>query len=653
MRTAKPISGLRFLGIECGGTRTTALMADLSGNLLHRVELGPANLRLITDAQLKRHFGDIAKASSNPSAIGIGMAGVRGAEDCERIARVVTKVWPSVPYAVSHDLETALLAAERLSKTKAVARVIVLSGTGSGCYGRSIHGKTAKVGGWGHLLGDKGSGYEIGLRALKATVYYYDRDQIWSSLGQRILRTLQLNEPDDLMAWAQNADKRQIAALALEVFEAWSQRDKIAADILTAAAHTLAKDAATCARRLARVGDSVEFILTGSVLLKQKRFAKRMARELAKLWPEARVVPLAGESAWGAVELARRQLSGSQTADGESAGVDIEALTQRSLKLRERKAPPRSIPESLRMSPTEERNPQSLDLDKRSLSSAIDLMLRQEAGVPRALRAERENIGRAIQFIVQAFRRGGRLFYVGAGTSGRLGVLDASECPPTFRAAPDQVQGIIAGGQQALRRSVEGAEDNFEAGARAIQFRCVRSTDVVVGIAASGRTPFVWGALKEARQRGAKTILLCFNPCLRVRSEDRPDLMIAPKVGPEVLTGSTRLKAGTATKLVLNMLTTLSMVRMGKVVSNLMVDLNPSNTKLRDRAVRIVQELTGVDSETARRALAKTGWVVKAAWQALRRHRATRPSAKRVTAGLSRAERTPRRNGKGRLIKGR
>jgi N-acetylmuramic acid 6-phosphate etherase len=175
------------------------------------------------------------------------------------------------------------------------------------------------------------------------------------------------------------------------------------------------------------------------------------------------------------------------------------------------------------------------------------------------------------------------------------------------------VQGIIAGGAEALWRSVEGAEDDAEAGARSIGGRRLGTKDIVVGIAASGRTPFVLGALAEARRRGARTVLLCFNPKLVLARSDRPHLLIALGLGPEVLTGSTRLKCGTATKMVLNMLTTLSMVRLGKVVSNLMVDLNPSNAKLRDRATRIVSELAGCATEDAAKALARAGWHVKSA----------------------------------------
>jgi len=213
--------------------------------------------------------------------------------------------------------------------------------------------------------------------------------------------------------------------------------------------------------------------------------------------------------------------------------------------------------------------------------------------------------------ITNAFASGGRLIYCGAGTSGRLGVLDASECPPTFRTPASLVQGIMAGGRQALWSAVEGAEDDEAAGIQAVVARAVTAQDVVIGISASGHAPFIWGCLAEARRRGARTVLVACNPAYR----DHPllDRAILPDTGPEVLTGSTRLKAGTATKLVLNLITTLALARSGKVMSNLMIDLHPSNSKLRGRAIRIVRELTGVDEAAARAALESHGWVIRQA----------------------------------------
>jgi N-acetylmuramic acid 6-phosphate etherase len=273
----------------------------------------------------------------------------------------------------------------------------------------------------------------------------------------------------------------------------------------------------------------------------------------------------------------------------------------------------REFLQSAALSPTEWRNPRSMRLDRLPVGAAVDLMLAEDARMLRALRAERRNIVRAVDAVGHVLKHGGRLFYVGAGTSGRLGVLDAAECPVTFRSDPEQVQGLIAGGREAVWVSVEGAEDDADAGAKDISARRVSRRDIVVGIAASGRTPYVWGALLEARRRGARTVLLCFNPQLRIPCNLRPDVVIAPATGPEILTGSTRLKAGTATKIVLNMFTTLGMVRAGKVISNLMLDVKPSNAKLRRRAGRIVQELTGVEAAAAEQALRQSRWVIRAA----------------------------------------
>jgi N-acetylmuramic acid 6-phosphate etherase len=247
------------------------------------------------------------------------------------------------------------------------------------------------------------------------------------------------------------------------------------------------------------------------------------------------------------------------------------------------------------------------------LDDAIALMVQENAEAVQAVMQQQESICWLVEQTIAAFKSGGRLFYVGAGTSGRLGVLDASECPPTFRVPPEQVQGIMAGGQRAIWSAVEGAEDNYEAGAMAAVDRGIRQGDVLLGIAASGRTPYVWGALHEAKRHGATTALLAFHPTLEVKPEHLPDRLILVNTGPEVLTGSTRLKAGSATKVILNTLTTLAMVHTGKVISNLMVDLNPSNVKLRDRAVRLVRELTSCDLEAARSALESSDWVVQKA----------------------------------------
>jgi N-acetylmuramic acid 6-phosphate etherase len=259
---------------------------------------------------------------------------------------------------------------------------------------------------------------------------------------------------------------------------------------------------------------------------------------------------------------------------------------------------------------TEKRNRASENIDRLSTRQIVDLINAEDALVSAAVAKQRRQIACAIDLIVERFRKDGRLFYVGAGTSGRLGVLDASECPPTFGVAPSLVQGIMAGGRRALVRAVEGAEDYPEDGAESMKKR-VRANDVVVGLAACGMTPFVHGALKQARQIGAATI---FVTCAPEAVRHIPaEIIINPVVGPEVVTGSTRMKAGTATKLVLNMLTTGAMIRLGKVYGNLMVDLKATNEKLRDRSLRIVTEMTNLSRPRAGRLLARAQGKVKAA----------------------------------------
>ncbi|HEY3862361.1 MAG TPA: N-acetylmuramic acid 6-phosphate etherase [Verrucomicrobiae bacterium] len=595
------------MGIESGGSHTTALLAPGGRQDCLRAEFGPANLRLLDDDQLIQHFSAInalcQKTPAPLAGIAIGMAGARTEADRHRIRSAAAKIWPNVPCYATNDLETALVAGTPPGRKQPAAQVLILSGTGSCCFGRTQDNRTARLGGWGHIIGDKGSGYEIGLRGLKAAVHYLDRDGQWSRLGQSLLQALLLNEPEDLIDWAKSAAKQDIAALAPHVFDAAFKGDSIAAGILDGAAETLAEDGVQCARKLVAPGTPVRFILAGGVLLQQTSFATRVRALLLKLWPGAIVAPLQRESVWGALELACENFGHGHA---PSAAV------------READSNDGLVPVSRCPSPTEQRNPRSLKLDRLSLARSVELMIDEEAKIGKALRAERRKIERSVELVVAAFRRGGRLFYIGAGTSGRLGVLDAAECPPTFRFPAERVQGIIAGGQAALWRSVEGAEDSPEAGASALSYRGVNERDVVFGIAASGRTPFVWGALSAAKKRGARTILLCFNPHLQIPKALQPDVLIAPDVGPEVLTGSTRLKSGTATKIVLNTLTTLAMVRMGKVVSNLMIDVNASNRKLRERAVRIVQAVTGADAGAAQAALEKSKWIVKSACQRLR-----------------------------------
>lgn len=267
---------------------------------------------------------------------------------------------------------------------------------------------------------------------------------------------------------------------------------------------------------------------------------------------------------------------------------------------------------------TEQRNPDTCAIDTASPLAIVDLIGAQDASIPAAVAGARREMAQAIELIEAAFRRGGRLVYIGAGTSGRLGVLDATECPPTFRSEPETVVGVIAGGYDALVRSAEGAEDDREAGAAAMDDLAISERDVVVGIAASGSTPYVQAALQRARRLGARTVgVSCSAPAAELREES--DVVIYVPVGPEVVTGSTRMKAGTATKLVLNTLSTGAMIRIGKVYGNLMVDLQAWSDKLVDRGERIVMEATGADRARARQAIEDAGGAVKTAMVMVKR----------------------------------
>ena len=260
---------------------------------------------------------------------------------------------------------------------------------------------------------------------------------------------------------------------------------------------------------------------------------------------------------------------------------------------------------------TEQRNPASDTIDTLSTFDLLRVINDEDRTVADAVASALPAITRAVDAIVTALQGGGRLVSIGAGTSGRLGVLDASECPPTFNTDPSLVVGLIAGGDHALRHAVEHVEDQPEAGAASLDAIGITNRDVVVGIAASGRTPFVLGAVAHARSLGATTICIANSPESALAAA--VDLPITVVTGPEVVTGSTRMKAGTAQKLVLNMLSTAAMIRLGKTYGNLMVDVRPTNAKLRDRAVRIVAEATGIDRDAAERALADTGGEVKTA----------------------------------------
>ncbi len=258
-----------------------------------------------------------------------------------------------------------------------------------------------------------------------------------------------------------------------------------------------------------------------------------------------------------------------------------------------------------KLAATERRNPRSRSLDQLATSELLEMINREDRLVPAAVGRELASIVCAVDIVAKSIERGGRLIYVGAGTSGRLAALDAAECPPTFGVPARLVQAIVAGGRRALTRAAEGAEDSASQGGRDLASKKIGARDVVIGVTASGGTPYVLGALRFARKSGANTVLLTSNRNSPARRWAH--ITIAPQTGPEVIAGSTRMKAGTAQKLILNMLSTAAMIRLGRVYNNWMVDLNMTNAKLRSRGLRILEEATGAGAPEAKRALAQSG----------------------------------------------
>ncbi len=584
---------MAILGIEGGGTRTTALWVDASLDEVRRATFGCGNVQLLDDAALERLFRAVYAAGVGLDVVSVcaGMAGLTDKTQERRVLRALGTVFGSIPLRAVSDLQTPLYA-DRLDNPASIgATVLVLAGTGSCCYGEADEGKIrAKKGGWGHLLGDRGSAYRIGYLALRESLQWLDNTGKLPIVGQKILSFQLLNTPREWIQWVQKAGKAEIAALA-QVVCGCAEECPVAKSVLNMAARELAQDAVACARELGH--ERVRFLFSGGLLKKSAVYCKLVQDEILQQLPQAGLAVLTRESIWGAVAIARAACNVTT--------VSVEAGKSSS---------PMKV-SAAASSTTEQRNPRSMQLDKLSIPDAVQLMIEEEQYTYRALLEVKPLITKLVESVSHAFKAGGRLFYVGAGTSGRLGVLDASECPPTFGVEPTLVQGIIAGGYEALWRAAEGAEDFPQAGAEAVKSRGVSDKDVIVGIAASGTTPFVKGALLQARALGAKTALLCFNTNREPYLEGDPDIVLAVPTGPEILTGSTRLKSGTATKLILNMVTTLAMVQNGKVLSNLMIDVRATNDKLRDRAIRITCRLTGWERAEAQSALETHGWSIR------------------------------------------
>jgi N-acetylmuramic acid 6-phosphate etherase len=570
--------GEKILGVEGGGTKTSWVLVERGENELRVLDQGklpPANFRLATPDQLRAMFSELPKEITRA---GIFLAGCGTEEDRQSLTRLCAEIWPQAKVVVGSDRDSGLAAALGHGDG-----IVVNAGSGSSITGRRDK-RIENAGGWGHILGDAGGGYFLSLQALRLILREYDLHRGEVQFTTKVLRSLSLNNLDELVRWAQTADKMEVAMLTPVVFEAAAGGDARVMEIIEEGAQVLCEYTEAVATRLHVLAPKV--VLLGGLFHRDSIYTHAFRRRLKKSLPDARVTNSERAPEFGAAWLATEIQSWPEIHPGSSP-VKIDDLAA---------------------ALTEQRNPRSEDLEKMSAQELVKLFVDEEKFVGEALRAVVADLARAIELVADSLRKGGRLFYVGAGSSGRLGVLDASEIPPTFGASPELVQGIIAGGATALHRAVEGAEDDGSNGELAIDRRGIKDLDVVIGITASGRTPFVLGALARAKSLGAKTVLLSCNP----GRKDDVDLSIELAVGPEILTGSTRLKAGTATKVALNIISTGAMVALGKVRGNLMIDLNTSSTKLRDRATRMVAELTECDYNSARAQLEQSGWDLRA-----------------------------------------
>ena len=577
--------GEKILGVEGGGTKTAWVLVERNGadlRILNQGKLPPSNFRLVTPDRLRTIFSELPKQIDRA---GVFLAGC-ALEDQPALSHICAEIWPSAKIITGNDRDSGLAAA--LGRGEGI---VVNAGSGSSVTGRRGD-RIEKAGGWGHILGDAGGGYFLVIQALRFILSEYDLHRGEVQFTAKILRALCLNNLDELVRWAQTADKMEIALLAPVVFEAAAGGDARVMEIIEEGARVLGEYTEAVASRLRLLAPKV--VLMGGLFHRDSIYTHAFRRRLKKNLPDARVATAERPPEFGAAWLAA-ELGDHVTFHSKLSRNEIENLAD---------------------AITEQRNPRSENLEKLSRRALVELFVEEEKFVEGALRGAIADLSRAVEIVTESLRNGGRMFYVGAGSSGRIGVLDASEIPPTFGASPDLVQGVIAGGATALYRSVEGAEDEESAGALAMDKRGIKNGDVVIGITASGRTPFVLGALRRANSSGGKTVLLTCNPATRAEYEVDSDalgnvivdLVVHLAVGPEVLTGSTRLKAGTATKVALNIISTGAMVALGKVRGNLMIDLHTSSGKLRDRAVRVVAQLAGCDYDSARNMLEANGW---------------------------------------------
>src|SRR5438094_9297431 len=466
----------KILGVEGGGTKTAWVLVERTGaggadpgsqlRILDQGRLPPSNVRLETPDRLRAIFCELPREIDRA---GIFLAGCGTAEDRQSLSRLCAEIWPNARIVSGSDGESGLAAGLGHGDG-----IVVSAGSGSSVTGRRGD-RIENAGGWGHILGDTGGGYFLCIQVLRLLLREYDLHRGEMQFTAKVLHALSLNNLDEVVRWVQTADKMEIAMLTPVVFEAAASGDARVTEIVENGAQALSEYTEAVASRLHLLAPKV--VLLGGLFHRDSIYTHAFRRRLKKNLPDARVTIAERSPELGAAWLA--------TEADDHAAFHPEA-SQGEI-------------DNLAAALTEQHNPRSENLEKMSAQQLVEVFVAEEKFVQEALRAAVGELTKAIEIVARSLRNGGRLFYVGAGSSGVIGVLHASESPPAFGAPPDLVQGVIAGGVTALYQSAEGAEDQKIASALALDERKIKGSDVVIGITASGRTPFVVGALARAQ----------------------------------------------------------------------------------------------------------------------------------------------------------
>lgn len=581
----------RYFACECGASRTATGLYE-NDELLGEIKGGPCNPAVQgTEACLEILVELAQRLPGAGVGIEVVVTGMAGAVDpaqrldlgqrlCARLGAGRT--------LIATDLHPMLYA-----NAGDNPGILAIAGTGSSVLGQDRSGQIFQAGGRGHVLGDAGSAYHLAVAGLRAAARSVDGLEPSTVLVEALPAAAGVSSFAELTSWSLSAEKATIAALAPMVADAAVQGDAVARSCVDDQAKALAAQVQAVGERLGESGE-IPVFLSGGLFDKCGLFLEIFEAALRST-PALR--PCAAK------RRGHRAMLALAHADPLPSWVTVANRATN------------EMPDEEALPPTERRTGAARTIDQMTALEIATEMNREDATVAPAVVKQLPVIARVIEAAARALQSGGRILYLGAGTSGRLGVLDASECPPTFGVAPDRVIGIIAGGDKALRNSVEGCEDDRAQAETDLDAYQVGPKDLVVGVTASGATRYVRAALEAAGRRGAVTALLCCNP----DCASGADFVIAVDTGPEVLAGSTRLKAGTATKMVLNMISTGAMSRIGQVYDGLMAGMRPANAKLRRRAERIVAHIAGVSETAAADALAKADYHIATAIVMLRR----------------------------------